>query len=110
MLFRLAEMEHTTDVDGLARRLSYRQFREWQAYDQISPIGGLRIEVAVATLAMIVANALRSKDSSAYGIEEFLFFHPFNGGSSSEPKTPDEIQATLTACFGEPTILTPQPE
>lgn len=37
--------------------MSSREFAEWQAYDQIEPIGGHRADVLTALLASVVANA-----------------------------------------------------
>lgn len=84
------------------RRLPYRTFREWQAFDQLSPIGGMRLEVGLAMLTMIVANMLRSSDSAALPLSDFLWFHPFGGKANVAKKSTAELKAKLTAVLGPP--------
>ena len=38
-----AHVEHTTDVDGMLDTMTPQQFAEWQAFDQLEPLGDLSL-------------------------------------------------------------------
>lgn len=57
--------------------MSFAEFLEWQAYDEIDPIGSYRTDVNFAMLAYLQAG---DKDKS---LEDFILFDP-------HPMTDDE--------------------
>lgn len=50
--------------------MSFAEFAEWQAYDQLDPIGGYRTDVNFAMLAYLQAG---DKDKS---LDDFILFDP----------------------------------
>lgn len=57
-------------VGELACAMSYAEFAEWQAYDQLDPIGGYRTDANFAMLAYLQAG---DKDKS---LDDFILFDP----------------------------------
>lgn len=57
--------------------MSFAEFAEWQAYDELDPIGGYRIDANFAMLAYLQGG---DKDKS---LEDFILFDP-------HPMTDDE--------------------
>lgn len=45
------------------RRCTLREFRRWQAYDQIEPFGEVRADLRIAILATVVAAGFGSKSA-----------------------------------------------
>lgn len=64
-------------VGELVRTMSFAEFAEWQAYDELDPIGGYRIDANFAMLAYLQAG---DKDKS---LSDFILFDP-------HPMTDDE--------------------
>lgn len=60
-------------VERTKERCSSREFAAWVAYQRIEPLGFDRLEVMIAQLSALVANALRGK-GRAYRISDFLLF------------------------------------
>ena len=64
------------DVDGLSHRLTAKQFRNWEIYDSLEPIGGLRGDYQAAQIAAMIYNRSRGKDQRALTINDCLLpFH-----------------------------------
>ena len=66
-------------VGELVRTMSFAEFAEWQAYDQLDPIGGYRTDLGFALLAYLQAG---DKDKS---VQDFLIIDP-------NPMTDEERQ------------------
>lgn len=62
------------DVDGMLRRISYRQFVEWLGYMALDPIGEERQDWRFATLCALLANIYRDKKTrwKPFEAKEFL--------------------------------------
>ena len=58
----------------MLEELPHRQFLEWQEYDKIEPIGGLRGDWQIASVCSLVANlaAARSGSRTRFTPKEFL--------------------------------------
>jgi hypothetical protein len=59
-------------VAELLERMSSAEFNEWMAYSMLEPFGPLREDSRSTVAALVVANALRKKDSRAVEAEEFF--------------------------------------
>lgn len=75
-MFKLAGHLGKT-VSELVRTMSFAEFAEWQAYDQLDPIGGYRTDANFAMLAYLQAG---DEDKSP---SDFILFDP-------HPMTEDE--------------------
>lgn len=60
-------------VDEMLDRMSPQEFADWQAYDELYPIGDLRTEVEFARLKFLIVSALAGEDDGPDGIEDFLW-------------------------------------
>lgn len=68
-------LEGTTDVDGLLRRRTAKQFRGWEHFIEIEPFSfnvELRADYRTAAVVQTLANIHRAKGQKAYTLEDFL--------------------------------------
>lgn len=58
----------------MLRRMSIRQFREWQAYAVIEPFGEIRADYRAASISATIANVNRDakKHARPFQISDFL--------------------------------------
>lgn len=105
---RLACRLGQPNVDLMLRGMSWRQFREWQAYAELEPFDEARGDIRVALLACLLANIHRDskKRSVPYELTDFLL----SFGDDQKPAKPfrtqtDEQQQAIarmiTAAFSE---------
>lgn len=60
------------DVDRLLESLSYRDLREWQAYDTIEPFGDRRADLRSAQLCALIANVVPTEEDKDWSAEDFM--------------------------------------
>ena len=85
-------IEGTTDVDGLLRKRTARQFLEWEYFASIEPFTfdkELRADYRAASIVQIIANVNRGK-GRAYDIKDFLL--KFDDAEPPKKKTWQEMQ------------------
>jgi hypothetical protein len=69
--YRLALALGEWDVDGLLRRMTWRQLRGWMAYYRTDPWGGERDDLHAGIVAATIANVYRGK-ARAYKPSDFM--------------------------------------
>ena len=82
-------MAGEVNVDALLRRITIKDFREWQAYYELEPFGELRADYRSASICLTLANLKRGKNQKPYKLEDFLFKF------DEEPKRGQSIQEKL---------------
>jgi hypothetical protein len=60
------------DVDGMLDSIPYPLFREWQAFNQINPIGSWRDDYRTGLIVSTMCNLHREKASSGYSPVDFM--------------------------------------
>lgn len=81
------------DVDAMLEGLSSREWSEWQVFWHLYGWGERRMDVRFAQLMSLIANLVRSGDTSPITPDEFL--------PDEDDSDDDEIEAVLT----EATVL-----
>jgi hypothetical protein len=79
-------------VEDMLGRMSSRELSEWQAYDQIEPIGWYRVDLAAAIIAALLANQNRKKGAPAFKPSDFM---PFLEKPEIDPLDFDAIRSAL---------------
>lgn len=69
--FRLAKELHSTVAD-LQLRMSSAEFGEWKAYYSLEPFGDRIADIRMGTLASVIANVNRGKDTPPYKPNDFI--------------------------------------
>jgi hypothetical protein len=91
-------LEKTTDVDGLLRRRTAKQFRAWEHFIEIEPFSfdvELRADFRTASIVQVIANVNRGKGQKAYTLEDFLL--KFNAEPQPRRQTWQQQLAIATA-------------
>lgn len=80
----------------MLEELPYWQFLEWQEFDRLEPIGGLRGDWQVASVCSVVANlaAARSGSSARFTASDFLL--QFKDASEANKAPVQEAPVTRT--------------
>jgi hypothetical protein len=60
------------NVDKMLRKLTAKQFRDWEIYASLEPFNELRQDYRIASLAVLHANLHRDPKTTPYTIEQFL--------------------------------------
>lgn len=88
-MYRLAAHMGIVDVFRLLEELSPEQVDEWIAYDELEPLGHIRLQEQLARLGTILAAA----DGANFAEKLFLPWHRDTG--TDEPQSAVEMQAQL---------------
>ena len=74
LLYRLAVMAGEADTDALAKRITWAQLIEWEAYAQIEPFGAIRDNYHAGVVAKMIANVHKARSASGHEFtyEDFL--------------------------------------
>lgn len=56
----------------MLRRLTAKQFLEWEHYARLEPFGELRADYRAALIASVIANVNRGSKQKPYTLEDFL--------------------------------------
>lgn len=59
-------------MDRILSSLSYRDLREWQAYDRIEPFGERRADLRSAQLCALIANVVPTEKDREFSAEDFM--------------------------------------
>ena len=54
--------------------ISYEQFLEWRAFDELDPFGEERMDIRIADIVTTLANVNRRQHSSAYTRDQFMLY------------------------------------
>jgi hypothetical protein len=68
-------------VRELLSSIDAQEWLDWQAFDEVSPVGDARIERMLAVLCTLVANQWRGKDDDPARLADML---PDHGGLRAE--------------------------
>jgi hypothetical protein len=82
----------------LLRRLSWKKFLSWKAFDEIEPIGGKRLDYLVASIVSTLVNLRRNveKYPSPFPLGDFLLnWGVKSGGSVKPPPKPQKTWQQL---------------
>lgn len=80
----------------MLKELPFAQFREWQAFDQIEPIGGIRGDWQVASVCATVMNALHMRVGSRERFSPSDFMLKFDSVVKEAKKDPAKVQPART--------------
>jgi hypothetical protein len=77
------------NVDAMLRQISMKQFREWQAFQDLEPFDETRADARAASIRQTLAEIHRNRDrrKDAYTIGDFLIHF---GDSEKAKPTSDE--------------------
>jgi hypothetical protein len=80
------------NVDRMLRRMTWKQFVEWQVFDRLEPFGPERADQRAGALIMVLANAHRDskRKSTAWTLAECI---PMFGDSEVPKKAPMDWRA-----------------
>jgi hypothetical protein len=95
-MFRLALALGMT-VAELETRMTARELAEWQLYDALEPIGGLRTDFGFAMLAALYVNAHKRKNDQPAKVLDFM---PFMDKGPPKKQTPQDMMAVLRMAGG----------
>lgn len=93
--FRLAKELHST-VAELQLRMSSAEFGEWKAYFSLEPFGTRIEDIRMGTVASVVANVNRGKDTPPYKPNDFI---PWVQEPQAEVSAPSP-EAVAVTVFG----------
>jgi hypothetical protein len=101
-------MEGTTDVGGMLRRMTSKQFLGWEHFAEIEPFSfdrELRADYRAASIVQVIANVNRGKGQRAYTIGDFLL--KFDEAKPERKKTWQEMQKVaymIAAAYNAPGV------
>lgn len=76
------------------RQMTAREFRAWELYDQVEPIGSIRSDYQSAQIVQALVNANRTKKDKVVKLEQCLLkFGPAE--EEKQKKSPDQIFSIL---------------
>ena len=80
--------------------MSARELAEWQAFDDIDPIGDERIDLLVGILASVMANPHRKRGARAFKPSDFMPFIDREALSKAEQKKANTALRTYLMGLG----------
>jgi hypothetical protein len=96
------------DVEAMLRRLTGKQFREWEMYNQIEPFGELRADYRTAVIEKMLYDVNGGAKQKALTVEDFLLQQKFEPPTKPEAPKQDQfaLMKLLAAAYSNPV---PQP-
>jgi hypothetical protein len=79
-------------VGSLTRRLTAKQFLDWEHYDAIEPFGDDRADMRAASIVQMLYNINRGKGQKALTLKDFML--TFKEAAPKKEKTWQEMAAT----------------
>ena len=61
-----------SDVEAMLRRLTAKQFRNWELYDELEPFGEVRADYRAASIVQMLYNVNRGPKTKAISLQECL--------------------------------------
>lgn len=90
-------------MDALARRMPVRLFREWYAYSELEPFGGVREDHRAAMVVCAILNSAFGRGKGARTFAPADVFKSLKDDGPAEPMTADameRIAMAMTARMG----------
>jgi hypothetical protein len=79
----------------MLRRMPWRQFQRWQAFDEVEPIGGVRLDYNTASIVSTLVNLRRNTEKHPEPFHLVDFLLKWGGEKKDAPvETPKPTQKT----------------
>jgi hypothetical protein len=89
----LARRSGIVNVDAMLRRITARQFRELEVFEELEPPESVRDDYRTASIVTMIANVNRGPKQKAYTLQDFVL--NFREVEPKKPQSPQEQLAIL---------------
>jgi Protein of unknown function (DUF4035) len=92
------------DVEAMLRRLTAKQFRNWEIYHDLEPFGEIRADYRAASIVQIVHNMNRGPKTKALTLQECMLKFETEPKKQQSWQTMQSIAKMIAMAYNAPGI------